>query len=427
MSLQGLLRNINFKIQDNELNRFKSIDHNIRHAYFTQIVYLLYQLRQFWKMNKLKHLDQEMFNKEYLNLYTDVPEIKMEEKKKVHEMTKEEHDLDTRNKMFQLLTEKINGIDIENHSFNTKVIADRLFDNLNKSDINSFKIVWMVMDTRMSHSSLLAKLIFDKCLDLKIFKPEEIYLYSTNKEITEKLNYPSNLKFTSDKANLPKDVDVVVVSVSAPVLKRCSFYVQKIFGSNNENVVNRLPMIIPIMPSMPCLKLRFAFGWHRTLIPWVNKDYIRNHLVSENNSSISWKAERIPKESLNIFSPSNYSEQTLVTGKSKYEKPILQHKDFLDETYESFLNYCIGKLGLKRAEAQSFVEIGLFNKVFKLNIEKQFPTFNENDEYFSDYNLKYYFDENYKEIMKKLNVLLKEEGTIQNFLCVALLLSYILI
>jgi len=51
MSLQGLLRNINFKIQDNELNKFKAIDHNIRHAYFTQTIYILYQLKQFWKMN----------------------------------------------------------------------------------------------------------------------------------------------------------------------------------------------------------------------------------------------------------------------------------------------------------------------------------------------------------------------------------------
>jgi len=51
MSLQGLLRNINFKIEDSELNKFKAIDHNIRHAYYTQAVYLLYQLKQFWRMN----------------------------------------------------------------------------------------------------------------------------------------------------------------------------------------------------------------------------------------------------------------------------------------------------------------------------------------------------------------------------------------
>jgi len=50
MSLQGLLRNINFEIKDNELNKFKELDHNIRHAYFTQTIYILYQLKQFWRM-----------------------------------------------------------------------------------------------------------------------------------------------------------------------------------------------------------------------------------------------------------------------------------------------------------------------------------------------------------------------------------------
>jgi len=42
----------------------------------------------------------------------------------------------------------------------------------------------------------------------------------------------------------------------------------------------------------------------------------------------------------------------LVTGESKYEKASFQYRDFLDETYESFLNYCIGKLGISRPEAQ---------------------------------------------------------------------------
>jgi len=55
MSLQGLLRNINFKIQDNELNKFKAVDHNIRHAFLTQAIYIIYQLRQFWKMKVNKN------------------------------------------------------------------------------------------------------------------------------------------------------------------------------------------------------------------------------------------------------------------------------------------------------------------------------------------------------------------------------------
>jgi len=55
---------------------------------------------------------------------------------------------------------------------------------------------------------------------------------------------------------------------------------------------------------------------------------------------------------MDIYFPSHYSDKILVTGESKYEKAYFQHKDFLDETYESFLNYCIGKLGLKRSEAQ---------------------------------------------------------------------------
>lgn len=73
----------------------------------------------------------------------------------------------------------------------------------------------------------------------------------------------------------------MVISASAPVIKRCSFYAQKIFGSNNEDVANRLPMMIPIMPSIPCLKLRFAFGWHRTLIPWVVKNNIKKDLIKK--------------------------------------------------------------------------------------------------------------------------------------------------
>jgi len=77
----------------------------------------------------------------------------------------------TKNQMFQLLSEKINGIDLNNHSFNTKIIADKLFESWNNTDPNnSFKVVWMVMDTRMSHSSLLAKKIFDTCIDLGNYK-----------------------------------------------------------------------------------------------------------------------------------------------------------------------------------------------------------------------------------------------------------------
>jgi len=408
MSLQGLLRNINFKIQDNELNKFKAIDHNIRHAYFTQAIYIIYQLKQFWKMKQLKNLDPERFDKEYLKLYTNVKEITTDKPKDQHVKNEDEIDDETKNKMFQLLTEKINGIDLENHSFNTKIIADRLFESWNNTDLNnSFKVVWMVMDTKMSHSSLLAKKIFDTCIDLEIFKPDEVFLYSTHREIIEKLNYPSNIKFTDDKTNVPKNIDVVIVSASAPVIKRCSYYTQKIFGSNNENVVNRLPMIIPLLPSMPSLKLRFAFGWHRTIVPWVDNDYILNNMFTTDNSYISWRAERIPEESMNIYFPSHSYSETLVTGQSKYEKAYYQYCDFLNETYESFLNYCIGKLGLKRSEAQKYVEIGLFNQIFMLNVEKQFPTFNEKDENFSQYNLKYYFNENYKLIMKKLKLMRK--------------------
>ncbi|ORX50358.1 hypothetical protein BCR36DRAFT_397561 [Piromyces finnis] len=273
MSLQGLLRNINFEIQDNELNKFKAIDHNIRHAYYTQTIYILYQLKQFWKMQQLKRIDPEMFNKEYLSIFTNVKQVSQANfdkpiQKKI--LNDEEIDDITRNQMFQLLTQKINGIDIDEHSFNTKLIADKLFENLNNTDPDhAFKVVWMVMDTKMSHSGLLAKKILDTCLELEIFKPNEIYLYSTNKEITEKLNYPSNIQFTDDRMQVPKNVDVVIISTSAPVIKRCSFYTQKIFGSNNEDVVNRLPMMLPIIPSVPTLKLRFAFGWHRTIVPWV--------------------------------------------------------------------------------------------------------------------------------------------------------------
>jgi len=405
MSLQGLLRNINFKIEDSELNKFKSIDHNIRHAYYTQAVYLLYHLKQFCRMNQLKLLNSELFDKEYLNLFKNVKHID----ESTNEIEKEnDKDLDTRDKMFQLLTEKINGIDIDNHLFNTKAIADRLFENLSTNDAtNGFRVVWMVMDTRMSHSSLISKKIFDTCIDLEIFNIEEVYIYSTNKEIVEKLNYPSNMKFTDDKMKLPKNVDVVVVSTSAPVINRCSHYVQKIFGSNKENVVNRLPIILPIIPSVPSLKLRYAFGWHRTLTPWVDKDHIRNNLLPGDNSYISWKIERIPEEYIDIYLPSHCSGQTLVTGESKYEKASFQYRDFLDETYESFLNYCIGKLGIPRSEAQQYVEIGLFNQIFKLNVEKRFPTFASNDKEFSNYNLRYYFDENYKNIMKKLKLMKK--------------------
>ncbi|KAG4107380.1 hypothetical protein H8356DRAFT_920854 [Neocallimastix lanati (nom. inval.)] len=374
MSLQGLLRNINFKIEDSELNKFKAIDHNIRHAYYTQAVYLLYQLKQFWRMNQLKLLNSELFDKEYLNLFTNVKHID-DSTDEIDKKENNDENIYSSDKMFQLLTEKINGIDIDSHPFNTKAIKDKLFENLNMNDTtNGFKVVWMVMDTKMSHSSLISKKIFDTCMDLEIFNTEEVYLYSTNKEIVEKLNYPSNMKFTDDKMKLPKNVDVVVVSTSAPVINRCSFYVQKIFGSNNENVVNRLPMILPIIPSIPSLKLRFAFGWHRTLTPWVDKDHIRNNLLPGDNSYISWKVERIPDEYIDIYLPSHCSGQMLVTGESKYEKASFQYRDFLDETYESFLNYCIGKLGISRPEAQQYVEIGLFNQIFKLNVEKRFPT-----------------------------------------------------
>jgi len=62
--------------------------------------------------------------------------------------------------------------------------------------------------------------------------------------------------------------------------------------------------------------------------------------------------ERIPDEYIDIYLPSHCSGQMLVTGESKYEKASFQYRDFLDETYESFLNYCIGKLGISRPEAQ---------------------------------------------------------------------------
>lgn len=121
----------------------------------------------------MKRLDPEKFNKEYLNLFTNVKHIDQNQIKPIQEKpySDDDYEIDenTKDQMFQLLTQKINGIDIDNHTFNTKAIADRLFESLNNTDPDhAFKVVWMVMDTRMSHSSLLAKKIFDTCLELGI-------------------------------------------------------------------------------------------------------------------------------------------------------------------------------------------------------------------------------------------------------------------
>lgn len=51
MSLQGILRNINLTIENEDLNYYKTVSHNIQHAYSTQIQYLLYQIKKLWKMN----------------------------------------------------------------------------------------------------------------------------------------------------------------------------------------------------------------------------------------------------------------------------------------------------------------------------------------------------------------------------------------
>jgi len=139
------------------------------------IIYLLYNLvfhvyiyiYIYIYIKQLKNLDPERFDKEYLKLFTNVKEITIDKPKDQHEKNKDEIDDETKSKMFQLLTEKINGIDLDNHSFNTKIIADRLFESWNNPDFNnSFKVVWMVMYTKMSHSSLLAKKIFDTCIEL---------------------------------------------------------------------------------------------------------------------------------------------------------------------------------------------------------------------------------------------------------------------